>query len=120
MSHIQVKRVYEPIDPNDGYRILVDRLWPRGISREKAGIDQWLKQLSPSNELRKWYNHEQARWPAFKERYLEEIRALDDSLKQELKSHLSEQSRVTFLFSSKELTYNNALALKQFCDEGLI
>ena len=66
---IKVKRIYDPPAPGDGRRILIDRLWPRGMKKEEAHLDEWLKEISPSNELRKWYSHDPAKWPQFKKRY---------------------------------------------------
>ena len=70
---ITIKRVYEPTSPDDGYRVLVDRLWPRGLSKENAHIDEWLKEVAPTNELRKWFNHDPAKWEEFRTRYQKEL-----------------------------------------------
>lgn len=74
MKMILLKRIYEPYDKEDGYRILVDRLWPRGISKEKAHLDLWLKEIAPSTELRKWFGHKTEKWEEFKQRYMEELK----------------------------------------------
>jgi len=111
---IRIKRIYEPPAKDDGFRILVDRLWPRGLSKDKAKVDLWLKEISPSNELRKWYGHEPGKWAEFKRRYLEEIKGKKpefDLLRQKAKS-----GTITFLFSSKEEKLNNAAALKEFVE----
>ncbi len=108
---LKVKRVYDPVSADDGKRILVDRLWPRGIKKEKAHIDEWLKEISPSNELRKWYSHDPAKWAEFKKRYKQEIAGKEDLLKK-IKTEARKQT-VTLLFSSKELELNNAVALKE-------
>ena len=109
---IGIKRIYESPGDADGYRILVDRLWPRGISRDKAKADLWLKEIAPSDELRHWYGHDPAKWPEFKTRYFAE---LDE--KPELVSRILEHVRkgkVTFLYSSKEEKLNNAVALIEY------
>ncbi|NLC71716.1 MAG: DUF488 family protein [Desulfuromonadaceae bacterium] len=110
--NIFIKRVYEDPDPKDGLRILVDRLWPRGLSKEKAKIDVWIKSVAPSNVLRQWYQHDAAKWPEFKKRYFAELDAEKEALS-ELLRHI-QNSDVTFLFAAKETEYNNATALKEY------
>ena len=113
---IQIKRVYQPYSAKDGKRILVDRLWPRGMKKEEARIDEWLKEVAPSNELRKWYSHDPAKWPEFKKRYKQEL-----SPKGELVRKIAREAQkgtVTLLFSTRELENNNAVALKEII-EGL-
>ena len=112
---IKIKRIYDAPAPGDGFRILVDRLWPRGLSKEKARVDLWLKEISPGNELRKWYGHDPAKWAEFKKRYFQEIKERREEfalLLQEVK-----KGTVTFLFSSKEEKLNNAAALKEFAEK---
>ena len=109
---IQIKRAYDNPSENDGYRILVDRLWPRGISKEKAKIDYWAKALAPSNELRRWYGHDPEKWSEFKSRYFAELDANPGSVK-ELFDFVS-KGLVTFVYSSKEQHINNAVALKEY------
>jgi len=111
---IKVKRIYDPPSPGDGKRILVDRLWPRGMKKEEVHIDEWLKEISPSNELRKWYSHDPAKWPEFKRRYRAEIAKETDLLKK-IRDE-GERRTVTLLFSSKELERNNAVALKEIIE----
>jgi uncharacterized protein YeaO (DUF488 family) len=111
---ISIKRIYDGDDPNDGTRILVDRLWPRGISKEKANISYWAKDISPSNELRKWYQHDPGKWDEFKQRYYKELTANPEAL-EAFMAHLTGET-VTFLFSSKELELNNAAALKEYLE----
>ena len=111
---IKVKRIYEPPSPGDGKRILIDRLWPRGMKKEEAHIDEWLKEISPSNELRKWYSHDPVKWPEFKRRYRAEISKETELLKR-IKNE-GKRGTVTLLFSSKELELNNAVALKEFVE----
>jgi len=110
---ISIKRIYEPAEDGEGLRILVDRLWPRGISRESAKLDFWAKEISPSNELRKWYSHDPEDWPEFKRRYFEELdRNLDEVMK--LVDMIAGQN-VTIVYSSKA-KLNNALALKEYLE----
>lgn len=108
---IAVKRVYEPPSPKDGLRVLVDRLWPRGLSKSAARIDLWAKDLSPSNELRQWYAHDAKKWPEFKRRFFAELKTKTDAL--EVLSLQARKQKVTLLFGSKEPRLNNAFALKQ-------
>lgn len=109
---IFVKRVYEEPGPADGLRILVDRLWPRGVSKENARIDVWLKNVAPSNDLRKWYQHDHQKWPEFKKRYFAELDNEKGAL-EELKGYVR-KGKVAFLYSAKEPLYNNAVALKEY------
>ncbi len=113
---IKVKRVYEAPEKEDCFRILVDRLWPRGISKEKAKLDLWMKEIAPSDDLRHWYNHELEKWPEFQKRYKEELKPKQDMLK-EIKRLEKEKGTITLLFSSKEEKNNNAHALKKFLEE---
>ncbi len=114
---IRVKRVYDQHDKNDGLRILVDRLWPRGLSKDKARIDLWLKDIAPSDALRKWFGHEPKRWPAFKERYFKEF---EKKLEQvTLIVQKVKGGRVTLLYGTKEERFNNAVALKEYLETRL-
>lgn len=109
---IRVKRVYEAPSPDDGMRVLVDRLWPRGLARDKAHIDLWLKELAPSTELRKWFNHEPAKWDEFQRRYLQELQQQPTAL-----THAVEAlgaGPVTLLFAAREERFNDAVALRAF------
>lgn len=107
---VKIKRVYEPADPADGYRILVDRLWPRGISKEKAEVGVWLKEVGPSNELRKWFNHEAANWPEFERKYRAELAA--NPAFEELRKIVGRQPRVTLVYSAHDETMNQAVVLQ--------
>jgi|SRR5690606_25212724 len=109
---IHTKRIYEQADPEDGFRILVDRLWPRGLSKQDAKVDLWLKSIAPSNDLRQWYNHDSEKWPEFKTRYFAELDASDDAVNELLQQ--VKRGRVSFLYSSKEKNLNNAVALKEY------
>jgi uncharacterized protein YeaO (DUF488 family) len=108
---VQIKRAYEAPEKSDGTRVLVDRLWPRGKTKAALKIDHWLKDLAPSNELRTWYGHEEAKWPEFQKRYREELKepAAKEALTELTK--LARQGPVTLVFSSKEEKLNNAVAL---------
>jgi uncharacterized protein YeaO (DUF488 family) len=111
---IKTKRIYNPVSRDDGKRILVDRLWPRGIKKEAAEIDEWMKDIAPSNDLRKWFAHDPAKWSEFKERYTNELknkRELVEKLKAEIK-----KGTVTFLFAAKDAEHNNAVALKELIE----
>lgn len=113
--NVIVKRVYEKAEPGDGFRILVDRLWPRGISREAAKIELWLKDLAPTTELRKWYGHDAEKWPEFRRRYFAELDANPAALEPLLVQ--VRRGRVCLLFSSKEEKLNNAWALVEYLRE---
>jgi len=107
--NIKIKRVYEKPDEKDGFRILVDRLWPRGLTKEKAAVDLWLKDIAPSTELRKWFNHDPDKWKEFKKRYLNELKENKDVVAV-LKDHLR-QKTVTLLYAAKDSDHNEALVL---------
>ena len=111
---ITIKRVYDKPSPEDGRRILVDRLWPRGLRKEEAQIDYWAKDISPSSELRQWYEHDPAKWEEFKERYFAELDRAAEGVARLLKE-LAEHP-VTFVYSSKEQVINNAEALKLYLE----
>ena len=109
---IQIKRIYETPSAGDGQRILVDRLWPRGLSKDKAKVDHWAKSVSPSSELRTWYGHDPDKWEEFKRRYFKELDKNDSGVSELVRK--IESRPATFLFSSKELRLNNAHALKEY------
>ena len=110
-SNVRLKRAYEPPAADDGTRILIDRLWPRGISKERAAIDQWMKDISPSTELRKWFGHDPARWEEFRRRYAKEVRHHADLLDQ-LRS-LARQRPITLVYSAHDEKHNDAVELRQ-------
>jgi uncharacterized protein YeaO (DUF488 family) len=114
---IKIKRIYEEPAAGDGFRILVDRLWPRGLTKAAAKVDLWVKDLAPSNELRKWYGHDPEKWTEFKKRYSGEMAKKDGEL--DLIVNKAKKGTVTFLFSSKEEKLNNAQALKEFVEAKL-
>lgn len=113
---IKIKRVYEKPQENDGLRILVDRLWPRGLTKKKARIDKWMKDIAPTDTLRKWFAHKDERWEEFKKRYLEELKEKKDLIK-ELRT-LSKNDTVTLLYGAKDKERNNAQVLLEFLKEG--
>ena len=111
---IRIKRVYDEPMAEDGKRILVDRLWPRGIAKDKARIDEWLKEIAPSDELRKWFGHDPERWEEFRERYRRELEAKAeqmDGLRQ-----LMAGGTVTLLFAARDEEHNNAVVLKEILE----
>jgi uncharacterized protein YeaO (DUF488 family) len=111
---IQVKRIYEAPSVQDGQRILVDRLWPRGLSKKMAKLHSWAKHVAPTDELRRWYQHDPNKWPEFKRRYFAELDANAIAVRNLVASF--EEPVVTLLFSSKEPRLNNAVALKQYLE----
>jgi uncharacterized protein YeaO (DUF488 family) len=108
---IKTKRIYESPAEEDGFRILVDRLWPRGMQKEKAKIDLWLKEIAPSDDLRKWFAHDPQKWEEFKKKYAKEL-ATKQGLLNEIRQIEKEKGTVTFLYSAKDTEHNNAVALK--------
>ncbi len=112
---IRLKRAYEAPSRSDGPRVLVDRIWPRGVAKEDADIAHWLKGLAPSTELRKWFGHDPDKWPQFRERYLKELTSGDASDDLEaLKKLLEEHDHITLVFAAKDTERNNAVALRDF------
>lgn len=111
---LRLKRIYDQPEKDDGVRILVDRLWPRGLNKEKAKVDLWLKNIAPSNELRKWFGHEPDKWDEFKKRYCAELKK--NSAVTQLKEYMK-KGRVTLLYSAKDEKHNNAVALKEFLEK---
>jgi len=109
-ANIKLKRAYDPPSPEDGTRVLVDRLWPRGISKQKAALDQWMKEIAPSTDLRKWFSHDPKRWTEFRRRYAEELRDHSDLLG-ELRA-LARQGTVTLVYAAHDETHNDAVILR--------
>lgn len=112
---IRVKRVYENPGPGDGARILVDRVWPRGLRRSDAKIDLWLREIAPSTELRKWFSHDPSRWAEFRERYFCELNGNAEGVQKLLET--VSKGRVSLLFGAKEEAMNNAVALKEYLED---
>lgn len=111
--NVKLKRAYESPTTTDGLRILVDRLWPRGLAKDKAKIDLWLKDVSPSTELRKWFGHDPKKWSEFKKRYLAELK--DNPALSELQA-LSRQRDITLVYAAKDKLHNEAVVLKQILE----
>jgi len=109
---IRTKRVYDPVGDGDGTRILVDRIWPRGMTREKAQVDLWLKEAAPGTALRKWFAHDPPKWDEFKTRYFSELDAVPETVRKILDS--ASDGPITLLFSSRDTRLNQAVALKEF------
>ena len=112
---ITLKRAYDPIGSTDGMRVLVERLWPRGVKKTGLRLDAWLKDVAPSPALRRWFSHDPKKWDAFRRRYHDELRANAEALEPILKA--ARRGRVTFVYSSHDTEHNNAVALKQYLDE---
>jgi len=108
--HVNLKRAYEPPAPDDGTRILIDRLWPRGIKKSDAAIDEWMKDIAPSSELRKWFGHDPERWQEFQRRYQSEIRTHPAQF-EHLRS-LAQRGRITLVFSAHDEAHNDAVVLR--------
>lgn len=113
---VRLKRTYEPSEPSDGLRVLVDRLWPRGLRKDEARVDLWLKEIAPSAELRRWFGHDPARWEAFQRKYREELRNRVELL-QTLRDALH-RGPVTLLFAARDREHNDAIVLKDVLDRG--
>jgi uncharacterized protein YeaO (DUF488 family) len=109
---IRLKRAYESASPQDGVRILVERLWPRGLSRERAALDLWLKDVAPSPELRTWFGHDVARWKEFQERYRKELRQRKDAVK--LLREKEKEGTITLVYAARDEEHNSAVVLKRF------
>jgi uncharacterized protein YeaO (DUF488 family) len=115
---IDLKRVYDPPAGSVGHRILVDRIWPRGITKANLRIDAWLKDLAPSTDLRKWFGHDPAKWQEFKQRYARELEQRPEAL-EELVEKAAAPGHVTLVFGAKDIEHNNAVALKEHLERRL-
>jgi DNA-3-methyladenine glycosylase len=109
---VRIKRIYEPPAAEDGYRILVDRIWPRGVSKERAKLDLWLKEVAPTTQLRTWFHHEDPKWPEFRRRYRAELDG--NPAVAELRALVSEHDRVTLLYSAQDEKENQAVVLRDY------
>ena len=112
MAKVLIKRIYEPAEKSDGFRILIDRLWPRGVKKEEAKIDVWLKEIVPSSELRKWFKHDPKKWNAFIKKYKDELQ--ESPALQELRGLIEKHKTITLLYAAHDMQHNNALVLKDF------
>jgi uncharacterized protein YeaO (DUF488 family) len=117
MGTVQIKRIYEPVDKKDGARILVDRLWPRGIKKESAQLDEWMKDIAPSVDLRKWFKHDSAKWEEFQAKYNFELKH-NDAVKA-LLDYIKKNKMVTLLYAAHDEQHNHALVLHHFISELL-
>jgi len=113
---IRLKRIYDPPSPDDGFRVLVDRLWPRGIKKEDAALDLWARELAPSEALRKWFHHEVSNWDEFERRYRAELARQPDAVAA-LREQCAERT-ATLLFGAKDETHNQAVVLKDVLESG--
>ncbi len=113
---VRIKRIYDPPASSDGVRVLVDRLWPRGLTQHEAQVDLWLKSVAPSADLRRWFGHDPARWPGFEERYRAEL-ASNPALK-DLLALVEQYKQVTLLFAARDTERNNAAVLQTLCRPG--
>jgi len=114
---IKIKRIYDKPTKEDGFRILVDRLWPRGISKEKAKVDLWAREIAPSDDLRKWFSHDPEKWEDFRIKYEKELKGKRELL-HEIKQAEKEKGIVTLLYSAKDEEHNNAVALSVIIEES--
>lgn len=110
--NISIKRIYDPQDAGDGYRVLVDRLWPRGISKEKASWDEWKKNAAPTTRLRQWFDHDDAKWDEFRQRYFEELDNNTEAVSHLLQ--LARKGKITLLYSARNTEHNEAAALRDY------
>ena len=114
---IKIKRVYEPLDSDDGARVLVDRLWPRGLRKENAALTLWLKEIAPSQELRKWFGHDPARWAEFRRRYRAELAHNDKAVAR--LADLSQRGPLTLLYAAHDTEHNHAIVLSAYLSDHL-
>jgi len=114
---IKVKRVYDPVEPDDGQRFLVERLWPRGIRKEALQMKGWLKDVAPSDGLRRWFGHDPRKWEEFRRRYFAELEAHPEAWQPLLEA--ARAGNITLLFSARDTSHNNAVALREFLEEKL-
>lgn len=112
MFKIQTKRVYEKANRDDGYRVLVDRVWPRGVSKGELKADLWLKEAAPTTNLRKWFNHDQSKWKTFETRYFDELDSKPEAIETLLNK--AEDGRLTLLYSARDTECNQAVALREY------
>lgn len=114
---IKTKRVYEPPEPDDGTRFLVDRIWPRGVKRDSLKLDGWLKDVAPSKTLRNWFAHDPAKWDEFRHRYFLELDGKHQTWKTILET--GRKGKVTLLYGARDIEHNNAVALREYMDRQL-
>lgn len=113
---LAIKRIYGPVTPEDGFRILIDRLWPRGLSKASASVDLWLKTLAPSTELRQWFGHDPEKWQEFRQQYFAELDEHAEEISQV--RNMAKRRRVTLLYGAKDPLHNNAVAIMEYLQRG--
>lgn len=113
---VKIKRVYDGRQKQDGYRILVDRLWPRGLSKEAAGVDLWLKEIGPSTALRNWFSHDEKKWEGFRRKYFKELEG-KSALVEQIRALRKDEHVITLLFGARDEKHNQAVVLKEFLSE---
>ncbi|RMI13775.1 MAG: DUF488 domain-containing protein [Calditrichaeota bacterium] len=116
-ERIRIKRIFEPPLPEDGFRVLVDRLWPRGLPKESARIDLWLKEIAPGHDLRKWFGHDPEKWEEFQRRYFRELDQRPEAVEQLLQK--TREGTMTLLYAARDPEFNNARALKTYLEKKL-
>lgn len=114
---IRVKRVYEPPSDQDGFRVLVDKLWPRGLRKSEARLDLWIKEIAPEDKLRKWFSHDPEKWEEFRECYLKELEQKEEYVRKLLEK--AKENDLTLLYAAKSETFNNAIVLKEYLESRL-
>ncbi|MDW5375774.1 DUF488 family protein [Halomonas sp. HP20-15] len=114
--NIQLKRIYDPASEEDGYRVLVDGMWPRGVAKRNAALDEWCRELAPSKSLRQWFGHDRARWDEFHRAYRAELREGDGETLARLREH-ARRDGLTLLFAARDVEYNNARVLKDHLED---
>src|SRR6185437_12553654 len=115
-SNVRVKRIYDPSEPGDGYRVLIDHVWPRGISRERAKLDEWARELAPSDELRRWFDHVPERFDEFRSRYREELIAQAERI--DALRRLAKSGPLTIVYAARDEEHNNAVVLAELIRDG--
>lgn len=113
---VRIKRIYDPVEADDGYRVLIDHVWPRGVSKERAGLDEWARELAPSDELRRWFDHVPARFEEFRARYRDELAGQAPRI-EELRARAGE-SPVTILYAARDREHNNAVVVGELVRDG--
>jgi uncharacterized protein YeaO (DUF488 family) len=113
---LEIKRIYDPAEPGDGYRVLIDHVWPRGVSKDRARLDEWARELAPSDELRRWFDHVPARFGEFRGRYRRELEGHSDQL--EALRDRARTGRVTIVYAARDREHNNAVVLSELLQDG--
>lgn len=117
MGEIRLKRAYDEPAQNDGRRVLIDRIWPRGVKKEDLALDDWCKEVAPSNDLRQWFDHDPEKWDQFKQRYFEELADIPEATGDLAKT--AKEGRLTLVYAASEEKFNNAVALKEYLEEEI-